>query len=271
MGKLINEYEILSCTQQYLSPSADVLEIDKSLAENPDCGDLWMKRGRALSKERFYHEALKSHSKAIALDPFNGDFYRYRAHCKLGCYLFEDACADFVLASRLIPFDWGVWYHLGLSFFLLQEYEKAKSAYDRCYELSFDGDNEKELAAISNWYWIILQKLGKAKEAQTVLNRISEEMDPGPNKAYYELLKVYKGVVTPESLLASYDERKIDYISKGFGIANYYEHVGNRAKSDEVLSLTLNAGKETGIYYAFGCMAAVVETEIREERSRKIN
>ena len=48
-------------------------------------------------------EAVESYSKAIAIDPFNGILYRHRGHRHISCREYEQAAADFVVASRLIP------------------------------------------------------------------------------------------------------------------------------------------------------------------------
>ena len=264
MRKIVKEYEIASRERSDLALSEDVLLVDEKLSQDPNCGDLWMERGLALAKQGLYREAADAYSKAIALDPFKGIYYRHRAHRFLSCYRIEDACADFTIASRLIPLNWDVWYHLGLAHFLLGDYEKAAWAYKRCYELAFTEENERQITAISNWYWITLQRLGKTEEAQEILDKITEDMDPGPNIAYFNLLKMYKNIVTPDDLLKpEAAANKVDFISMGFGIANYLKHMGDQKRSDEVIDKTLQYGDETGVYFAFGYIAAMIEKEGR--------
>ena len=60
-----------------------------------------------------------------------------------------------MIASRLNPNDWNVFYHLGLSYFLLRDYAKAAKAYARCYELT---DAEPELIAVTDWYYMTLKR-----------------------------------------------------------------------------------------------------------------
>ena len=259
MGKIIKEYEVASRKRSTLEFSEAVQEVDKKLATDPDCPDLWMERGLALSKQYLFRAAADAYSRAISLDPFKGIYYRHRAHRFISCYRFEDACADFTIASRLIPLNWDVWYHLGLSHFLLGAYEKAEKAYRRCYELNEDVEL---LIAISNWFWITLQRLGKKAEADAVLDKITLNLDPGENTAYYNLLKMYKKVLKPEELLAL-AINDTDYITMGFGIANYYAHTGDRQKSDEIIDETLKRGDSSGVYFAFGYITAMVEKEKR--------
>ena len=242
-----------------LELSEAVMEAEKKILENPDSGDLWMERGLALAAQKLFRDAADSYSHAISLDPFKGIYYRHRGHRFISCYCFEDACADFVVASRLIPLNWDVWYHLGLSHFLLGQYDKAERAYRRCYELSKE---EEKLTAVSNWYWITLQRLGKKDEAQYILNIITEKTDPGENVAYFNLLKMYKGILKPEALL-DLAQNDTDFITMGFGIANYFDHIGNSEKCDEIINETLERGDKTESHYAFGYIAAMVERQIR--------
>jgi len=265
MGSITREYEVASRLRSDLAFNEIVQELDAKLKETPDNGDLWMERGLALAKQGHYRAAADSYSMAIAADPFKGIYYRHRAHRFLSCYRFEDACADFTIASRMIPDNWDVWYHLALSHFLLRDYAKAEEAYKRCYEITFQSDEtERQLAAIANWYWITLQRLGKKEEAQAILDSVPNDLEPGPNVAYMDLVKMYKGLVTPEELLADDEDVQVNFITRGFGIANYYEHLGQRAKSDAVIENILKAGNDTGTYFAFGCIAAMLEKEYRD-------
>ena len=257
MGSVIREYEVASRKHSDLEHSADVQALDAQLKADPYNGDLWMQRGLALAKQSLYREATESYSKAIAIDPFKGIYYRHRAHRFLSCYRFEDACADFTMASRLIPLNWDVWYHLGLSWFLLGDYAQALVAYRRCMELS---ETEDKTIAISDWLWITLKRLGMNEEADMVLDGITENMDAGDNIAYFNRLLMYKGLRKPEDLLSS-DGNAVNVITMGFGLANYYSVIGDSKRAHELLQEVIRQGDENHIYYAFGYLAAMVDLE----------
>ena len=67
---------------------------------------------------------------------------------------------------------------------------------------------------------------------------------------------------TPGSLLAQSDA---EFVNMGFGISNYYEHLGNRQRSDEIMYETLERGENAGIIFVFDYIAARVEKEKRRE------
>ncbi len=258
-GKILKEQQVASQNRSAVELSDDVKAIDAKLKKTPECADLWMERGLALSAMGLYREAVEAYSKAISLEPFCGIYYRHRAHRHLSCWEFEHARADFVLASRIIPDNWDVWYHLGLSNFLLGDYEKAYEAYKICYAMSKD---EGKLIAISDWMYMTLKRLGKEEEVEKVLARITVGMDPGENIAYYERLLMYKGIKKFDEL---YEHTlKLEGLNKMtvlFGLGNYCGIVGDNDKKDMMFAELLKLAETEG-YSAFGTLAALVDTGV---------
>jgi len=257
MGQLIRDLEDTPRLQSDLEHSEAVREIDLKLQENPYDGDLWMDRGLALAKQALHRQAVESYSKALAIDPFKGIYYRHRGHRFLSCHRFEDACADFTMASRLIPENWDVWYHLGLSWFLLRDYKMALICYRRCLELT---DSEDKFIAITDWLWITFKRLEIDEEAHLLLESIHEEMDAGENIAYFNRLLMYKGLRQPEEILGS-DGSAVNILTMGFGMANYYATIGEQQKAKELLEEVIRQGDANNLYYAFGYLAAMVDLE----------
>ena len=104
-------YESASFVRCVVPETADIQAASAAVAANPESGDAWMKKGHALAKVSMMREAEECYAMAISCDPFNWEYYRHRAHRFLSCWRFEDAAADFVIASRLNPNDWNVFYH----------------------------------------------------------------------------------------------------------------------------------------------------------------
>jgi tetratricopeptide (TPR) repeat protein len=193
--------------------------------------------------------------------------YRHRGHRFLSQWRFEDAAADFTLASRLIPENWDVWYHLGLSYFLLGNYEKAAWAYKVCYDMD---DDPYPRIAVTDWYYMTLRRLGRHEEAKSILEPIAASYPPEKikdNGEYYRRLLVYKGVIPlekaiPEDLSTLKD---IEIVTLGFGISNYYYLEGNIEKSNKIIDMILETGNKSDCFFGFGYLAAMVD---KKNRSR---
>lgn len=259
---LTQALETTEWERQTYEADDELKAINAKIEADPENSDLWMEKGLYLSQFELYREAEECYAHAISIDPFKGILYRHRAHRFLSQWRFEDARADFTIASRLIPENWDVWYHLGLSNFLLGDYEKAQAAYQTCLELSKTDD---ELIAICDWYYMTLLRLGRKDETAKLLECIHEGMEYGDNWDYYRRLLMYKGLVKPEEVLPE-DLSKLeplDVITLGFGLSNYYWFNGEKEKSDEVIDLILKAGDEGECWFAFGYLAAKVDKKNR--------
>lgn len=252
---IVQEYEVMNWDRCEIPEDEQIAAATAETAAHSDDGDAWMRRGHALARLSLMREAEECYAMAIACDPFHWEYYRHRAHRFLSCWRFQDAAADFTIASRLNPQDWNVWYHLGLSWYLLGDFEKAAAAYKRCYELT---DADQERIAVSDWYWMTLKKLGREADAEAVLDRITEDMDPGENTAYYARLLMYKGLRTPEELLSTDPEAvtALELVTMGYGIGNYYLVRGETEKGYEVMERVVKAGDENDCYFAFAYLAS---------------
>ena len=252
------KYEVMCWERCEIPETEEIKAATAAVEANPCDGNAWMKKGHAYAHISMMREAEECYAMAISCDPFNWEYYRHRAHRFLSCWRFQDAAADFTIASRLNPNDWNVWYHLGLSYFLLGNYEKAVVAYAKCYEIT---DAEQELIAISDWYYITLMRLGRTADAQAVLDRITDSMAPGENTAYYARLLMYKGLKQPEELLSADPEKTTDLelVTMGFGIANWYLFHGDSAKAYEIMERVVEAGDKSNCYFAFAYLASKVD------------
>lgn len=261
MEKIAKELQVLPFEHANVPLPDEVKAVDEKLKLNPDNADLWMERGLALAKQLLFRESVEAFSNAIALNPFCGIYYRHRAHRNLSCWRIEDARADFSIASRLIPDNWAVWYHLALCHFLLKDFKKAEIAYRRCYELSTTLELK---VAVSDWYWITLQRLGKPEEAQKLLDAMkpafdNPDFDPGADLVYYQRLKMYAGIITPEELMdiRDHSESLVHKLTISFGLANYLRVQGQEQQAEEIFSWMRKAGEEE--YYAFAYIAAMMD------------
>ena len=254
------QVETTERTQAVLSEK--VLAAREKVSAEPGKADLWMELGLAYAGQGLMREAVEAYSKAISLDPFQGIYYRHRAHRYLSCWRFQDACADFTLASRLIPDNWDVWYHLGLSHFLLGEYEEAVPAYRRCMEVT---ETDGQMIALCDWYWRTLMRLGRKEEAEKVLENINDHMDYiEPELGYYYGCLIYKGLLKAEDYIERSRNYLLDSTIMAYSLSNYYRVTGDEAKADELLNDLLSQDNSE-IWAYFGYLAAVAEGVMRKK------
>lgn len=259
---LVQAYEVSSWERVQYEPDENLTAMEEKIKADPDNAQLWMEKGLELAKSALYREAGECYARAIALNPEEGIFYRHRAHRFLSQWRFEDACADFAIAAKKIPENWDVWYHLGLSYFLLRDYKKAAAAYQKCLDMT---KGEDEYIAVCDWYYMTLLRLGEKQKAQQVLEYVKPDFDPGENTAYFRRLLMYKGLIKPEEVLPQDLNAipSIELVTMGFGLSNYYYYNGEKEKSNQVIDMILKAGDENDCYFAFGYLAAKADQKER--------
>ena len=87
-----------SDSQKFIVPTVEwpdtIQELDEQIKKDPRDARLWFERGLKLGDARLMHDAITSFSRAIALDPFNGIYYRWRGHRHLNINQIAEACAE---------------------------------------------------------------------------------------------------------------------------------------------------------------------------------
>lgn len=250
---------------QYVWPRCQI-EYSEALRENDECfagealepenGKLWFERAKLLAASGSMREAVDALSRAIAVDPFCGIYYRWRGHRHLNCGDVADACADFTVASRLLPENWDVWYHLGLCNVVLGRREAAQYAHKKCWEMHMV---DQKRVPLVNWSWINLSLMGRREEADELLDKyIAPDMRVGPNIGYLRMCLTYKGERDPELLLktdGNDEDAVLNVVTQAFGLANYYLIQGNKEKYDEIIDYIVDQGKDSA-WNCFGYSAA---------------
>lgn len=246
-----------------VKPSGIVEQAKKEVEADPANVELWIKLGLAYRSQQMFREAIDCYSQGIAVNPFYGMLYRHRGHAYLNTCRWPEAIADFTTAIRLMPDNWSSWYHLGASAFINGQFELARQAYVRCYELN---DNLHRVVCLTDWYWMTLKRLGKDDEADKLLECIPDEIDEEAamdgGAEYHKRILLYKGKITPEDVLADVGTGAIEIITKGFGVANYYYLNGQEEKGNEIIIEILKKGQDKG-WPAFGYQAALAEAQRR--------
>ena len=236
------------------------LALDAKAAAEADPYDpeLWIKYGRALRRQSMHREAIDAYAMGISYNPFYPLLYRHKAHAYINTGRYAEAAADFEFALRLDPTNVDCWYHLALSYFLLEDYQRAEATYKKCYTMS---DEDLDVISCTDWLWMTLRRLGKKEEAEKLLERITPDMEPGMVVSYHRRLLMYKGLIKPEELMTD-APNDLEVVTMGFGLANYYYELGQEEKGNAMILRVLEAGKEDA-WSAFGYQAALVEKKRR--------
>lgn len=233
------------------------LEVARQLESDPKNAELWKEYGLELARGMFMRESVEAFSRAIALEPFEGILYRHRGHRHLSCWEFAEAAADFEVAARLIPENWDVWYHLGLSYYLLGEYDDAQHAYKRCLELTDMSDIEA-FPAIIDWSWRTARRRGDEAYAKELLELLPVDFPVGTDECGYALnCAVYQGRKTPEEALeVCAGQDPLHAATNSYAMANYFNETGDAARSKEQLE-KLIADLDAEGWCTFGYLAAM--------------
>jgi len=229
---------------------------------------IWMGRRQAYLWR--YRDAIETFTKGIARYPNDARMYRHRGHRYVTTRQFDLARKDLEKAAALIrgkadevepdgapnpsgqprsTLQFNIWYHLGLTHFLRGDFGKALEAYRACLAVS---KNDDAVVATSDWLWMTLMRLGRKDEAAKVLERITPQMDVLENGAYHRRLLLYKGLETPDALLATAGGDATTIATQGFGVGNYYLVTGDTARARRVFEQVVKGSS----WNAFGFIAA---------------
>jgi tetratricopeptide (TPR) repeat protein len=237
--------------------SEEVKKIELEIEKDLENTELWIKKGIALSKQMLFREAIEAYSIGLTFNPFHALAYRHRGHRLISIRRFHEAALDLELSSRLNPTNWDTWYHLGLAYYLLEDYIRAEKAYKRCLEIT---NSDDLMVAIVDWYWMTLMHLGKVDEANKLLDLVTEDTNPGENLSYKKRVLMYKGIIKPEDLI-EYEGAEfpdLELATQGYGVANYYLLMGEKDKAEGLFEKIL---KNNSFWSSFGYLASFVAKE----------
>ncbi|MDA0314915.1 MAG: hypothetical protein O3A40_06415 [Bacteroidetes bacterium] len=244
-------------------------EAKKNYETNPQEVDALIWFGRRTAYLGKYSQAIAIYTEGIKNFPKDARIYRHRGHRYLSIREYDKAIADLEIAAAQIQgtedqiepdglpnaqniplssLHSNVWYHLGLAYYLTHQYEKAYQAYLKC---RVSGSNYDNIVSSTHWLYMIQQRLGNPKKADSLLAPIKREGIVIENQAYADLCRLYKGWLSPDSLLqASSGNPSNDAVN--YGLANWYLYQGDSAKAKQLME-ALVEGKA---FTSFGYLAA---------------
>lgn len=238
-------------------------------AADPDDADKLIWLGRRTAYAGDYRKAIAIFSEGVERFPLDARFYRHRGHRYISVREFDLAIDDFLRAAVVmqdtppetepdglpnamnIPLtttQGNVWYHLGLAYYLKQDWPLALAAFRNGYRL---GGNDDNRVSTGHWIYMILRRMGDEEAAASALDEIGQNMNIIENMSYHQLCLLYKGELDIGSLMAA-DGDDPSNAAVAYGLANYYYYNGDKARSDALLNAIVSGTS----WSAFGYIAA---------------
>lgn len=253
---------------------ANLAAAQRDLAAHPDdpAKVVWV--GRRLGYLWRMNDAVDVFTRGIAQHPGYAPLWRHRGHRYISLRRFDDAIRDLEKAAELIegrpdemepdgapnvlniPLTttrFNVWYHLGLARYLKGDFDGALAAYRECMKASWRYDDN--LVATGHWMYMTLRRLGRPAEAAKVLDLISTDMDVVEDKAYHQLLMMYKSGRDPLETIVLDAAGEQDFATLGYGIGNWYFYNNQPDRAREIFQHVIARSPWT----AFGHIAAEAE------------
>ncbi|MDG1995405.1 MAG: hypothetical protein P8J14_02835 [Emcibacteraceae bacterium] len=232
--------------------------------------------GRRVAYTGDYRGAIEIFSEGIEKHPNDARLYRHRGHRYISIREIDRAVSDYEMAAELIkgtedaiepdgaPNPQGIYltsthsniyYHLGLSYFLRQEWQKSHDAFKMGQDLGLNDDN---IVSAGHWIYMNLRRLGRDEEAQASLHNIKEDMNIIENMSYHNLTLMYKGII-PAEQLTDIDPNDPSGAAVAYGVANWFFYNGERDKAYDLMERFM----DTNSWSAFGFIAAEKELSLR--------
>ncbi len=241
----------------------------KNYEENPNDADTIIWYGRRTAYTGDFRGAIEIFSEGIGKFPQDDRMYRHRGHRYVSIREFDRAIADLEQAAMLIEGEenetepdgqpneqnipvssrhGNIWYHLGLAYYLKQDWENAFRAYQNGFNAGRNDDNR---VSTTHWLYMIRRRLGDEEGAAKVLDVITTDMNVIENFSYHKLCLFYKGEMTIAELIGDGEDTPSG-ASAAYGLANWYYYSGQKETATEQLEALVASNS----WAAFGFIAA---------------
>lgn len=238
----------------------DKRENDKALAAyeraiqlDPNNADFHLGRARALARLARHAESVEECTTALRLKPDNAIALRDRGHYLINLHRVKDAIPDLKRAEKLEKKDREIYYHLGLAYYIARDFRHAVPAWQGCLTLASKDD---DVISCSAWlYPSLVRAGGHEAEAKKVLERITTEMKPKENTAYFDRLMLFKGATSEEEVAKTIGKDGVSIPTVSYSIGVWHLLNGRHFRAKEYFEKAASAE----LKYAFGAVAAQAE------------
>jgi len=243
---------------------------------NPNDADAIIWYGRRIGYKGEYREAIRVFTEGIDKHPDDARMYRHRGHRYISIRDFDRAIADYEHAAKLIEgtdnevepdgqpnaqgipvssLHGNIWYHLGLAYYLKQDWDNAFRAYQNGFDSGRNGDNR---VSTTHWLYSIARRMGDEERARKVLEPISADMEIIENFSYHRLCLFYKGEIPVDEMLADGGDNP-ENAAVAYGVANWLLVEGETDRAYGMMEEL--AGRAS--WAAFGQIAAEADLAAR--------
>lgn len=242
----------------------------------PDDPEALLWYGRRLAYLGHLRESVDIFTRALAKFPDDPRLLRQRGHRYITLRRFDLAIADLERAARLAAerpdapepeetssrtpppntLRSNIWYHLGIAQYLAGNFEEAVRAERECLRIAATPDRE---AGARFWSYLALRRLGKDVEARQALAPVRPNMAVLENRAYLLLMLMFKGELTPDSLLSpsAAGVDPLDPAILRYGVGTWYLAEGRKEDAVRIYRELLGLGQ----WHSFAHTAA--EADLR--------
>lgn len=235
-----------------LSLEADLNAAYAVYQRDPENADAILWLGRRVAYLGRYGDAIDIFTEGVRKHPEDPRMYRHRGHRYITVRRFDEAVTDLQRAANLmagapdqvepdgrpnaqnIPrstLHFNVWYHLGLAHYLRGEWSRAAYGFRNALIVARNDDTR---VAASEWLYASLRRGGHDAEAAAVLEPIRPDMEILENAAYHQRLLMYKGLVSPDSLLPPNGQDAGAVAAHGYGVGNWHLYNGRPEQAEEI-------------------------------------
>jgi len=192
---------------------------------------------------------------ALAADPRNVARFIDLGLAQSAVRQFREAIRTFTRGFGLDSTNYGILYHLGVTRYALRDFAGAADAFARAQRRA---PNAGELAGATDWLWMALARAGRSAEAQAMLDRRPDSLLV--NNAYAQRLRLYRGLVLPDSVFSAADTADVQVATLSYGLGNWFLVRGDTTQAREWFERAIRSGG----WPAFGFIVA--ERELRRLR-----
>ncbi|SEG40337.1 tetratricopeptide repeat protein [Algoriphagus boritolerans] len=263
----------LGKTYQIPTPSAELMaqyqKAKSAFESNPEAVEAIIWYGRRTAYLGQFRQAIDIYSNGLEKYPNDPRLYRHRGHRYISMRDYERAIADFEKASKLIvgttdeiepdgipnalnipvsSLHSNIWYHLGLSYYLTHQYDKAYTAFLKCRESGSHYDN---MVSSTHWLYMIQRRLENPDKADSLLAPIHADSTVIENQSYANLCRLYKGWIPVDSLIQEGPGNPSNDAVR-YGVANWYLYNGDTTKARQLMEALVSEKA----FSSFGYLAA---------------